>query len=765
MLRSALGFAGAGAGGRMSADLRRLAAFTALAAFASHHWFLLVEGSAAWRWIACVAIGAAGAGALLMLRDRERPYAAAGTLAAFLAMLIGGLVAIGIPLSSLVPGGWGHLEAQLARGLEGVSQIDTPYNGADTWTRIGILAAVPLAVSLAMLAAFWPGGKGRGGQVLGIGLLILLYGSSVTWEAPSSELTRGAFLFAFLATVLWLPRLRLSRAAAGAATALLAVAVGFSLASRVDASDPLISYADWRIFGSETRINFNWNHTYGDLDWPQEGTEVFVATSDSPLYWKTYVLDEFDGNAWSRASDGFGEVTPEYELAGASPELVEAHPGWVRSFEVEFTGLRSRLAVTSGTIPAVSGLDIGDASGDGTATADAFEIPAGTTYSVQAYVPDPTPRQLRRARGAHPDGAERYTSLLIPQHLSAAEKLIGRPAAGGYAVTPPTGVRRSPSEKDVVEGEEPIESVVRGTPYKRVLRLTRRVVGGARTDYAAVTRIQRFLISEYSYDQDVPRSPDPLPAFLLQERAGYCQQFSGAMALMLRMIGIPARVASGFAPGTSQGEDSYSVSDTDAHSWVEVLYPGIGWVTVDPTPGEAPAQTNVSAPGSASGTSALDLELGLAFANGAEPRRGLRSQELAGSGDAVGDEGSPLPLLAFLVVVATATGIVVRRRRRLRSPEGAQLQLRELCDALRATGHETSPGTTLTAIQSRLRNAVGPDAARYAGGLRDSRYGRRRKRRPGPSERRAFRWELARHSGLWGWWKALRAIPPGGPRA
>ena len=748
----------------MNADLRRLVAYTALAAFASHHWFLLVEDSAAWRWIACVAIGAAGAGALLLLRSRKPPVAAIGTVAALVIMLAGGLLAVGVPLSSLVPGGWGDLEAQLAGGLEGVSQIDTPYDGADPWTQIGILAAVPLAVSLAMLAAFWPAGEGHAGRAIGLGFLLLLYGGSVTWESPSSELARGALLFVFVAAVLWLPRLRRSHAVAAVATALLAVAVAFPLASRVDASDPLISYTDWRIFGAEQRITFNWSHTYGDLDWPQEGTEVFVATSDTPLYWKTYVLDEFDGNAWSRASDGFGEVAPEYELAGASPELVEAHPGWVRSFEVEFTGLRSRLAVTSGTIPAVSGLDIGDASGDGTATADAFEIPAGTTYSVQAYVPDPTPRQLRRARGAHPAGAERYTSLLIPQHLSAAEKLIGRPAAGGYAVTAPTGVHRSPSEKGVVGGEEPIESVVRRTPYERVLRLTRRVVGGARTDYAAVTRIQRFLISEYSYDQDVPRSPDPLPAFLLEERAGYCQQFSGAMALMLRMIGIPARVASGFAPGTSQGEDSYSVSDTDAHSWVEVLYPGIGWVTVDPTPGEAPAQRSVSAPGSVSGTTARDLELGLAFANGAEPPRGLRSQGLARSGDAVGDESSPVPLLAFLVAVATATGVVVRRRRRLRSPEGAQLQLRELCEALRATGHETSPGATLTAIQSRLRIAVGPDAARYAGALRDSRYGRRRKRRPGPSERRAFRWELARHSGLWGWWKALRAIPPGGPR-
>ena len=82
-----------------------------------------------------------------------------------------------------------------------------------------------------------------------------------------------------------------------------------------------------------------------------------------------------------------------------------------------------------------------------------------------------------------------------------------------------------------------------------------------------------------------------------------------------------------------------------------------------------------------------------------------------------------------------------------------------------ATGCPAGPGTTLAAIQARLSAGAGPEAARYAGGLRESRYGRRPPRRPGPAERRAFRWALARSAGPLGWWRALRAVPrSGGPR-
>ena len=616
-----------------------------------------------------------------------------------------------------------------------------------------------------MVAAFWPSGSGRTGRAVGLGVLVLLYATSVTWESPGSELIRGAALLAVVAAVLWFPRLPLSRAAAGAATLGLAIAIALPLASRVDASDPAVSYTDWRVFGSEERITFNWNHSYGALDWPQEGSEVFVATTDRPLYWKTYVLDEFNGDAWSRGPDEFGDLAGEYYVAGVSIEDYKSNPQWVRNFQVELSGLRSKLAVTAGAPRDIEGLDVEAFSGDGTVRAEDFEIPEGSSYEVTAYVPDPSDRQLRRADGVHPHGTERYTSLLLPQPLTPLEERTGQSAFIRSVAVPPRGVDELPNERHrFADLGEPIDVYVEGTPYERVLRLTRALTDGARSDFEAVSRIQSFLLSNYDYDQTVPFADDPLPTFLFEERAGYCQHFSGAMALMLRMSGIPARVVSGFAPGSRQAGGTYSVKDTDAHSWVEVLYPGIGWVTVDPTPGQAPALTDVSVPGSGRDATVINGALGRQFG-----LRGNPGEQLPGSqqdpAQVEDDGGSPVPLLAFLVLAGGGTGLVVRRRRRMHSPEGADLQLRELSDALRATGREPSPGTTLLSIQETLRRAAGPEAARYAAALRESRYGRRRRKRPGPAERRSFRWALARHSGPLGWWKALRAIPLGGPKA
>ena len=187
------------------------------------------------------------------------------------------------------------------------------------------------------------------------------------------------------------------------------------------------------------------------------------------------------------------------------------------------------------------------------------------------------------------------------------------------------------------------------------MNLTRRITAGARTDYAAITRIQAFLVANYAYDQDVPLSEDPIPAFLFEDRAGYCQQFSGAMALMLRMSGIPARVVSGFAPGVPQAGGSYSVSDTDAHAWVEVLYPGIGWVTVDPTPGQTPAHTNYLAPGSERGATALDRALVRVVADSDQPGRGIRGTQ-QGPSRVQDDGGSPVPLIGFLVLAGVGGG-------------------------------------------------------------------------------------------------------------
>ena len=99
--------------------------------------------------------------------------------------------------------------------------------------------------------------------------------------------------------------------------------------------------------------------------------------------------------------------------------------------------------------------------------------------------------------------------------------------------------------------------------------------------------LEGYLRSRYAYTLDLAGKPgkDPLAYFLFQKRAGHCEYFASAMAVMLRTLGIPSREINGFLPGeyNSLGGD-YIVRASDAHSWVEAYFPGNGWVVFDPTP-------------------------------------------------------------------------------------------------------------------------------------------------------------------------------------
>ena len=89
---------------------------------------------------------------------------------------------------------------------------------------------------------------------------------------------------------------------------------------------------------------------------------------------------------------------------------------------------------------------------------------------------------------------------------------------------------------------------------------------------------------QFHYDQTPPTGPGPVLAyFMLHSHRGYCQMYSGSMALVLRLHGIPARVAYGFTEG-SQTQDGYKVTDRDAHAWVEAYFPKYGWIPFEPTP-------------------------------------------------------------------------------------------------------------------------------------------------------------------------------------
>lgn len=131
---------------------------------------------------------------------------------------------------------------------------------------------------------------------------------------------------------------------------------------------------------------------------------------------------------------------------------------------------------------------------------------------------------------------------------------------------------------------------------RSVRSIAEQITANRITPYAKAVAIEQYLSNTYTYSLEKPtapsRSEDFVSHFLFVDKTGYCDHFSTSMVVMLRSVGVPARWVKGFAPGTLQSTDSGEdqlqevlVRNSDAHSWVEVYFPSMGWVPFEPTPG------------------------------------------------------------------------------------------------------------------------------------------------------------------------------------
>jgi transglutaminase-like putative cysteine protease len=222
----------------------------------------------------------------------------------------------------------------------------------------------------------------------------------------------------------------------------------------------------------------------------------------------------------------------------------------------------------------------------------------------------------------------------------------------------------------------------------RVVALARRLARGARTEWEIVTRVERYLLGDgrFRYTTDVPDpGPEPLVEFLLRSHVGYCQQFAGAAALLLRLDGVPARVVSGFATGKQTGPDQYTVRDLDAHEWIEVYFEGYGWVPFNPTPAEDPALV----------------------ASGIDPFQSISGPERA----------RDCLYLAVAIAVMTAALALLRA---LRPSRHASTEW--FWRVARRAGGELGPSTTLAEIRAVLAAHVGPRTAAIAHQIERERF-------------------------------------------
>lgn len=119
----------------------------------------------------------------------------------------------------------------------------------------------------------------------------------------------------------------------------------------------------------------------------------------------------------------------------------------------------------------------------------------------------------------------------------------------------------------------------------RIQELAREITAGAETPYDKAVAVTSYLRSNIEYSASLPNPPrnrDTLEWILFDYKKGYCVYYASADVLMLRSLGIPARMAVGFAQGDRE-DNSYTVRRLHAHAWPEVYFPGIGWVEFEPT--------------------------------------------------------------------------------------------------------------------------------------------------------------------------------------
>jgi transglutaminase-like putative cysteine protease len=124
----------------------------------------------------------------------------------------------------------------------------------------------------------------------------------------------------------------------------------------------------------------------------------------------------------------------------------------------------------------------------------------------------------------------------------------------------------------------------------KIQALARQISEGKTTPYDKVDAITTYLRENIKYESVLPQIPpgsDPLEWFLFVHKAGFCNYYASSEVLMLRSIGIPARMGVGYAQGTwSDTDKNYSIEAKDYHAWPEIFFPGLGWVPFEPTAGQ-----------------------------------------------------------------------------------------------------------------------------------------------------------------------------------
>jgi transglutaminase-like putative cysteine protease len=323
-----------------------------------------------------------------------------------------------------------------------------------------------------------------------------------------------------------------------------------------------------------------------------------------------------------------------------------------------------------------------------------------------------------------------------------------------------TGLELEPTPRQLADAGATVPAEVQedldlpSNPPAIIAETAAKVTADAKNQYEQAVDLQDYFRNDgFTYSTDTPvkgrydnDSMEAVAAFLTA-KSGYCVHFATAMAVMARTLGIPARVAIGYLPGTAgaadrEGRKTYTVTSDDLHAWPELYFSGVGWVPFEPTvsrglvpsysepasaasdtPSPSAAPTTDSVPSSSASAGAAHREQG--------PTQGGSTSE------ATPILGTVLVIVALLVLLAVPAVLRrrtrVRRARRLRSGRaGPALAWDEIVDTCRDLGFLVYASETPRSLGTRIAATLPPAAAaalfEVLGGTERERYGPVRER-------------------------------------
>lgn len=303
--------------------------------------------------------------------------------------------------------------------------------------------------------------------------------------------------------------------------------------------------------GSMQKIGYDENDTQLGGPFKKDNTPIFHTVSPDVTYWRVEVKDTYTGKGWLSSKAG---TKPLNKGKFGNFNILDLYGPFTNTqketAKITYTGESFPQLIYGGKLEAVNGvkgqLELNEESGKIQPVEFGRHL-TPRSYTLTYQYPSFSVKKLKQVNGQVDPQSIQQTYLKLPAELP-----------------------------------------------ERVSRLAATITAGKTNRYDKAKAVESYFSDNgYQYNTKnvaVPKkNQDYVDQFLFETKRGYCDNFSTSMVVMLRSIGIPARWVKGFTEGqydsaTDNGDFKYTITNNDAHSWVEVYFPNSGWVPFEPTP-------------------------------------------------------------------------------------------------------------------------------------------------------------------------------------